>query len=128
MEINITKFFNEECPKDFSASIAEIGQNAGRDTWNAAMETAEDYEFITTENADEFRDYIRTFGAWEDSEIDGWNLQYCNALFIQMVSGDMREAGLDKRPVDWVAYSEDANSRGNIFRGDDDQIYYYVGS
>ena len=38
MQINITRFFNEACPRDYSASAAEIGENAGADTWRAACD------------------------------------------------------------------------------------------
>lgn len=32
MEINITQFYKEACPKDYSASRAEVGNNAGQYT------------------------------------------------------------------------------------------------
>lgn len=38
MEINITTFFNNAAPMDYSASIAEIGDDAGPSTWRAANE------------------------------------------------------------------------------------------
>jgi len=31
IEINITRFYNEAAPMDYSASIVEIGANAGRE-------------------------------------------------------------------------------------------------
>ena len=40
MRINVTRFYLEACPKDYSASVAEIGSNAGQDTWNAAVDDA----------------------------------------------------------------------------------------
>lgn len=128
-ELDITEFFNNAAPMDYSASVAEIGNNAGRDTWNAACEDSTEYNILNNDEKRElFREFVRCFGAWDDSEIAAWTDVELNALFIQMVSGDMREAGLDEKPVDWQAYEEDDNLRGNISRGDDGNIYYYVGN
>ena len=38
MEINITRFFNAAAFRDYSASVAEIGNNAGARYFLAAME------------------------------------------------------------------------------------------
>ena len=121
MEINITKFFNNAAPMDYSASIAEIGDDAGPATWRAANEDSEDYFMLDTdEKRDAFRNHVKGFGAWSDDEIAVWSDIELNALFIQMVSGDMREGGLDERPVDWEAYKEQCeqgNCSGNIYGG-----------
>src|SRR5574337_580431 len=94
MEIDITQFVNDECPVDFSASVAEIGNDAGRQTWSAAMETAPDYlaQFITNTDArDELTRWIRGFGAWNDAEIAAWSDTELCALLIQFIAGDLRE-------------------------------------
>ena len=129
MEINITKFWKEEEPMDFSASVAEIGENAGVHTWNASKGIAPLYQFITDENRKEFDDYIKEFGAWEDTEITGWDLIECNALLIQMISGDMREFGYDAECWDWHEYTEESAAgqvSGRLGLGDDGQVYYYI--
>lgn len=121
MDINITEFFNNAAPMDYSASIAEIGNNAGADTWQAAVDDSEDYFMVDDdEKREAFRKHVKGFGAWSDSEIEAWSDNQLNALFIQMVSGDMREAGLYERPVDWEAYkekSEHGQCSGNIYGG-----------
>jgi hypothetical protein len=131
MEIKITDFFKNAAPSDFSASCAEIGQNAARDTWQAALEEAEDTLMLhTSEQLEAFRDHIRGFGAWSDEEIDGYSVTELNALFIQCVSGDIREAGLDTDCPDWTEYERGASAgqySGRLYLGDDSEIYYSIG-
>ena len=108
MEINIARFYNEAAPMDYSASVAEIGQDAGPSTWRAACEDAPDYNMLDTdEKRDAFRQYVKGFGAWSDEEIGAWTDVELNALFIQFVSGDMREGNTDR-----------------LYVGDDNQAWY----
>lgn len=131
MEINISRFFAEAAPMDYSASVAEIGADAGRSTWNAAVEDSDDYNMLDSDDKrEEFRRYVKGFGAWTEDEIAAWSDRELNALFIQMVSGDMREAGLDCDSPDWEQYERDSEAgriSGRIFKGIDSEIYYYVG-
>lgn len=130
MEIDITDFFNNADAFQFSHSQAEGGKTAGRDTWNAA--TREGAESPLLRTADEFealRRYAKDFGAWSEEEIIAWDAVACNALFIQLISGDMREAGLDNEPdkATWADYTERAQEgrcSGNIWQGSDGRIYY----
>jgi hypothetical protein len=128
MEINITQLFQSDdyTPMDYSASIAELGNNAGKITWNNAMEGP---VFLDTpEKIEALREYVKGFGAWSDEEIATWNGTECNALFLQFVSGDIREAGLDTDSPDWKEYESNDSINHNIFLGDDGNIYYYLGS
>ncbi len=131
MEINITKFFNEAAPMDYFASVAEIGVNAGRDTWNAAKDDAGFFKMLDTrEKLQAFIDHVRGFGAWSDEEMKAWTVRDANAIFIQLVSGDMREAGLHAGMADddWQEYERDENISYTIYRGIDGEIYYCLGS
>lgn len=135
MEINITRFVTECDPFNFSASQAERGDNVGPETWsNAKTEAAREPLLTSPEQLDALRDYVGGFGAWEDDEIAAWSANECNALFIQLVSGEMREAGMDDVDVedfDWEKYersAENGNISGNIFRAADGQIYYCLDS
>lgn len=137
MELNITRFFNEACPRDYSASVAEIGNNAGAQTWQAACDDVNDWNFLDTdEKRDAFRDHVRGFGAWTDEEIAAWNNDELNALLIQMISGDMREVpGMDSAENwDWKEYQRMAEAgtiSGRLFGGPlstDGQVYYYIGN
>ena len=129
MEIDITRFFNEADPFEFSASRAERGQNAGPETWaNAKVEGAASPLLTTHAQLAALRRYVKDFGAWNEEEIAAWDDAECNALFIRLVSGDMRDAGAEGVTVDdfdWGAYEEMCESRGgNFYRDDDGRVYY----
>ena len=125
MQINITQFYNEACPMDYSASVAEIGFNAGLDTWNAAKES--DWNMLDTEEKRQsFRDWVKESGGRSQEEIGAWDNVEINALFVQWVSGDIREMeGLDIK--DWQGYY-DAGSQGlvvcNLWRDDQGQVFF----
>ena len=131
MEIDITDFFNEADAFEFSASRMERGENAGPETWANAKEEGARAPLLTTpEQLDAMRDYFSDFGAWSREEIAAWDATECNALFIQMVSGDIREAGAeayDANDFDWEQYEKDSEAGqcgGNLFRGVDGQVWY----
>lgn len=64
MELNVTHFFQTAAPMDYSASVAEIGNDAARSTWEAACDDSEDYPMLDSEEKrEEFRHYIKGFGA-----------------------------------------------------------------
>ena len=130
MEINITHFFNTAAPMDYSASVAEIGNDAGPATWAAACEDSPANMLLDDDaKRDAFKAHIAGFGAWTDEEIAAWTEVELNALFMQLISGDMREAdiGPESTADDWVAYEERAHAgrcSGNIFRATDGEVYY----
>ena len=133
MEIDITRFCTENDPCDYSASVAELGDHAGKITWKAALREAAHAPMLTTdEQLEAFRDYVAQFGAWTNDEIAAWSPTECNALFIQFVSGDLQEAGLECLTEDaWLEYdrrSQNGECSSNIYRDFDGQIYYYIGS
>ena len=136
MEIDITSFFNEAEPYDFSASVAERGENAGRDTWRNAVEEGGKSPILTTaEQLEALRKYAAGFGAWDGEEIAAWSDDECNALFIQLISGDMREiealCTTDDGEVDWAEYerlAEKGTISASLYRGDNGRIYYYLGT
>lgn len=131
MELDITKFFREACASDYSASRLEKGDSAGADTWRAACDDWEEYTILDSVEKDEaFRRYVRGFGAWSDEEIASWDDRELNALCLQMIAGDIRDAGLDTENPDWVQYMRDSNAgrvSGRIYKGDDGATYYYIG-
>lgn len=54
MEIDITNFVRTAKTHDFSASVAEMGQNAGKITWNNAVAEASSTQWIDADSRDEF--------------------------------------------------------------------------
>ena len=131
MEINITRFFNEAAPMDYSASVAEIGANAGSDTWNAANDDADTWNMLDdADKLDAMRSWIKSSGGWSAEEIAAFSDKDLNALFIQFVSGDIRECLEWDVPDVWAHYQELAEQgtvSSNLFKATDGQVYFYLG-
>jgi hypothetical protein len=129
IELDITAFFNTECPRDYSASIAELGPFAGRDTWQAAVENAPDHAFVTDENRDEVIAHFRAYGAWTDEELQAHSNDELCAMLLQDISGTMRDSDMGPG-IDWAAYEaacEAGTYSGRIFRADDGRVFFYIG-
>ncbi len=130
MELNITEFYNNTCPRDYFASVAEIGASAGPDTWRAACEDSPDYMILDTDDKlQAMREHVRGFGAWSDEEIAAWSDVELNALLIQMIAGDIRESCLSDGGT-WPMYYEQCEQgivSGNLFSDDNGQVYYTIG-
>lgn len=130
MEIDITKFVSETDTWGLSGSIATHGANAGPDTWGNALREANQAPLLTTdEQLQALRDYIQETGFSED--VQSYGAKECNALFIQLIAGDMRESGMDGTDLDefdWEAYEvqcQKGSISGNIFKSGD-KIYYLL--
>jgi GH18 family chitinase len=134
MEIKITSFVNSCAPRDYSASRAEIGDDAGRVTWEAALEdSADNLDLLdSADKVEAFQAFVISSGGWSEAEVTAWNHQELTALFIQWISGDLREMGIDDTSdIDWEDVESGQHSGsypGNIFRGTDGEIYFYAGS
>lgn len=137
MELDITAFFNSAAPREYSASVAEIGANAGPDTWRAACCDAPDYPILDTEEKrDAFRAFVRESGGWSAEEIAAWSDAELTALCLQWISGDMREPvgfelGTDTTPEQWAEYERQANAgkcSGRIFLAGDGRVFFDCGS
>tara|TARA_R110000822_G_scaffold15369_1_gene52951 strand:+ start:672 stop:1061 length:390 start_codon:yes stop_codon:yes gene_type:complete len=127
MDINITKFFNNELPQFYSASVAEMGNNAGKITFDNAMYYSEDNPLLDQSQLGEFLEFFDGFGAWEEEECSKWSLQECNALLVQFISGDIREFCGDE--WDWLEYEQGCIVglySGRLFKGVDNEIYYCI--
>ena len=97
IDIDITHFVTNTHPRDYSASVAEIGANAGRITWNNAVEDAPDYNLLDTDDKrEEFRTHVKGFGAWSEKEIAAWTDVELNALLMQLISSDIRNGETDR--------------------------------
>lgn len=116
-------------PEMCSGSIMELGDNAGRITWeNSKRESAARPLLVGDEQIQGARDYFATFGAWTREEIDGWDAGEVNALALQFVAGDIRE--MEDCAEDYADYqkqSEAGRLRGCIHRDDDGKWYFYLG-
>jgi hypothetical protein len=131
MEIDITDFFNAGGHMAYSASIAEVGPDAGRSTWRNACDDSEEYCLLDTpEKLEAAREYFRGFGAWSADELAAMPDREVNALLLQFIAGDIREFSEDVTAWDWTVYNDDAAAGrigGNLFEGDDNRVYIYIG-
>ena len=127
MEINITQFYNDANPATYSASVAELGDNAGRITWDNAVQRSALGSMLldTPDKLEAMRAWAKSSGGWNDAEIAAWSDVELNALFIQLVSGDMREKG-DMSWEEYQALSEAGTVSGALFEGVDGDIYYVL--
>lgn len=132
MDIDITRFFRSAQPAEFSASVAERGVNAGKETWANALAEAATAPLLTTEpQLDALRSWARATGAWDDAQVAALTPAECNALFIQLVAGDLREGGFDGGGSDWDAYrvrAEAGEISGNLYPGADGAVFYTLES
>ena len=135
MELNITQFFNAANPFNYSASNAEMGDEAGPCTWRNAVQA--DFQLLNNdEERTAFCDFVKSSGGWSEEEIALWSENELNALCIQWVSGDMREpVGFELGPAttaeQWAEYEEQSEAgqvAGSIFKAEDGQVYFYIGS
>lgn len=130
MELNVTRFFAEACPKDYSASQAELGPSAAADTWRAANDDSAEYPLLDTdEKRDAFRAFIRSTGGWDAEEIAAWSDVELNALCIQCVAGDIRECRMEPGMPDdeWQRVRRDQEAGripSNLYRAEDGAVYF----
>lgn len=115
----------------FSHSRAEGGENAGQNTWKAALEDASTRRpplLSSPESIEAFKDWLKDFGAWSEDECNSWTDEECNALFLQWVAGDVRAARYASlEDIDWDEYEAQAregNIPANICRADDGRIFF----
>lgn len=132
MHIEITSLLELDC-FPLSHSAGEGGDNAGRNTWNASKEQAKETPLLDTEEKLEaMRDFARSSGGWTREEITAWSADEVNALFLQWIAGDVREAGADSlSEIDWEEYESQASEgriSSNLSHGEDGRIHFYLGN
>ena len=89
--VDVTRLVSDVDPFDLSASIAERGKNAGRETWNNAKAEASAAPVLAAHERAEAQMYFAGFGAWDEDEIAAWTDADLDALVLQYAAGDLRE-------------------------------------
>ena len=93
MELDITEFFNACAPMDFSASVMELGNDAGILTWRAACEESENLNLLNTdEKREAFKAFVRSSGGWTAAEIAAWSDLELQALVLLIPRYNHRSA------------------------------------
>ena len=121
MEINVTSMLSDSLEL-LSASCAELGRSAGAITWNNAKQ----HEILldTSEKIDAFKVWVKDFGGWSDEEIAAWDTVETNALFVQFVAGDMREAEAYDTNADYLQAQEEGQASSYLYCADNGQVYF----
>ena len=134
MDINITPLFSSIDPARYSASQAELGPDVGPITWSRSLDRAATFHPPILPDAKAlaaFHDFALASGGWSRAELHAMTNNELQALCLQWIAGDMREAGLDAASTDedWARYEIDAmdgHCSGRLFRGDDGEIYFSI--
>ena len=87
--IDVSALFGEDCGL-LSASAYELGESAGRITWDNCLALAKRNPLVNDDNRDNVRDHFAEYGAWERSEIDAWDDTSLSAMIWQEGAADMR--------------------------------------
>lgn len=130
MHIDITEFFKAEDPGVYSGNAIEYGVNAGAITWANSMAGAKTYKHLDDdEKREAWRRWVEGSGGWTWEEIQAWTNDELEALFIQWVSGDMRECGLEGcfEDLDWEEYERRAqagNCPSTIWKDDEGRVFF----
>lgn len=101
-------------PRSCFNSVANLGQNAGKLTWQASRRAAS--ALILSEGQKEaFRDRVRSSGGWDDEETAAMSDADLTALCVQWISGDIREGFGDDLPEDpaewdWAEYQKESEA------------------
>ena len=75
--IDVTQFIHTCSMRDFSASVAEIGTDAGPATWRASLEESEEFDFLPTPDLlQEFREWLKPWGGWSDDGLIFWEMEH----------------------------------------------------
>jgi hypothetical protein len=109
MEIKITQMADTNM-FPFSHSCAEGGENAAKETWENALKmqsfllTLDDFE------KQAFLYFVENSGGWTKEEISKFDDNEINALALQWIAGDIREAGGNSlTSLDWDKYYKEAS-------------------
>ncbi len=130
MEIDVTHMVDDsdEMPL-LSGSVAELGQNAGPFTWNNSKDYGKAHPLLKTEDdRDEARRWLKEFGAWSEDEIAAWGEDDLQGIICQFIAGDIREMEVAEDYEDYQRLAEAGTVSGNLYRGDDERWYFYLGN
>lgn len=134
-DLDVTEIVSSFDPFAYSASRFEMGDDAGRVTWNNAKRDA--LEMLGESfDREAFDAYFSGFGAWDDDELAAHTDEEAAALMLQFIAGDWREAAgcieeeEEGNAAWWAEYERLASVgiiSGRFGRGDDGRVWYFIG-
>ena len=129
MEIKVTHMVDDaDNMMELSGSVMEHGKDAARVTWNNAKTYGADRPLLTTDNErDAARDHFRGYGAWSQEEIAAWSDDELQAITCQDVAAAIREMEVANNYADYQRLCEDGTCSGRLYKGDDNEWYFYLG-
>ena len=129
MKIDVTDFLASTDCSMLSGSVAELGDNAGRITWQNSINTVKEFNPLPDDAAlQEFRDWLRPWGGWDDAEIAAMSDEHLRALCVQWIASDWRECfDCDSNAADWADYETRASEGqcpSSFYRDDTGRIFW----
>jgi len=131
MKIDVTDFLASTDCSMLSGSVAELGDNAGRITWQNSIDAVKGFNPLPDGDAlQEFREWLKPWGGWDDAEIAAMSDEHLRALCAQWIAGDWRECfDCDPDAVDWKDYeirASEGNCPGSFYRNDAGRIIWQM--
>jgi len=110
IKADVSVMFSAREPWDCSNSQANLGDQAGRLTWECALEVAQSADkWLLSDRAEAcegMQEWARETGAWDREEIAGWSDEECLALFVQNLASELREhLGVDDNELETCVHT-----------------------
>ena len=107
---------------NLSGSKMELGDNAGRITWNNSKAYGAEHPLLADDDArDAARAHFRAYGAWSEEEIAAWSEEDLQAIVCQDVAAAIREM------ESCDDYEDFGRISGRISKGDDGRWWFALG-
>ena len=131
MDIDVTDFLASTDCSMLSGSVAELGDNAGRITWANSIEASKEFNPLPDADAlQEFREWLKPWGGWDDAEIAAMSDDHLRALCVQWIASDWRECfDCDPDAVDWKDYeirASEGTCPSSFYRNDAGRIIWQM--
>lgn len=129
MELDVTHMMEDadDMPV-LSGSCAELGQDAGKITWNNSKAYGREKPLLQTdEQREEARDHFREYGAWSEEEIAAWSEEDLQGITCQEVAHQIREMGVAEDYEDYQRLCEKGTCSGRLYKDNDGRWYCYFG-
>jgi len=131
MDIDVTDFLASTDCSMLSGSVAELGPSAGRITWANSIEASKEFNPLPDADAlQEFRDWLKPWGAWSEEEIAAMSDEHLRALCAQWIASDWRECfDCDPDGADWSEYeirASDGQCPSSFYRNDEGRTIWQM--